>query len=74
MYLRYIHYCFIDLETKEKYKYGVFGCIEGDVFVDTRKEVIYGSKLLNSKIKHYSKKKILKMYSEYKDGDNNECK
>ena len=36
--------CYIDLETKEKYRFGVFGCPEGDMFIDTRKEVVYGSK------------------------------
>ena len=50
------------------------GCAEGDLFVDTRKKVLYVSKLFDTKRKHYSKKKILERYNEYKEGENSEYK
>ena len=73
VYYDKFHNCYIDIETRKKYSFGILGCVEGDHFIDTKKEVLYGSKLFDSKRKHYSKRKILKKYSEYKKGDNNEC-
>lgn len=64
---------FIDLETGDWYRLGNSDTI-GELFVDVNKSKIYGSKLMDSSKKHYSKKKILKRYNEYKEGNNNECK
>ena len=74
VYYDNVNYCYIDIETKKKYNFGVLGCVEGDYFIDTKKEVLYGSKLVNSNRKHVSRKKILKRYIEYKKGDTSECK
>ena len=63
---------FIDLETKEFYKLG-YPCTKGELFVDLHKNKIYGSNLMASNKKHYTKKKIIKRYNDYKDGDNSEC-
>ena len=64
---------FIDLETNERYKLGYSNTI-GRLFVDIHEKKIYGKTLMGSKKRHYSKKKILRKYDEYKSGDINECK
>ena len=63
---------FVDFETKEWYRLG-YPSTRGELFVDVNKSKIYGKTLMESNRKYYSKKKILKRYNEYKDGDNNEC-
>ena len=65
--------CFIDLETGRSYKFGN-PKIKGELFVDIKKSKIYGKDLMGSNKKHYSKKKILKRYSEYVGDNSNECK
>ena len=67
------HACFIDLETNEKYHIGMSYSTDNGLFVDVRKQKIYGRELMDSKRKHFTKKKILKKYNEFRD-DNNECK
>ena len=74
VYFSVLRGCFIDLETKEKYISGFNECTKGDLFVDVHKSRIPVKTLMDSNKTHYSKKKILKKYSEYKDCDNNECK
>ena len=64
---------FIDMETGHWYRLG-YPSTNGQLFVDVHKSKIYGKELMGTNKKHYSKKKILKKYYEYKDGDNNECK
>ena len=64
---------FIDVETGQFYKLG-YPSVNGELFVDVHRSKIHGSKLMGTNKKHYSKKKILKRYSEYKDGGNNEHK
>ena len=63
---------FVDLETKEFYSFG-YPSFEGRLFVDVHKSKIKGKDIMDTNKKHYTKKKILKKYNEYKVGDNNEC-
>ena len=62
---------FIDMKTKEFYNLGYPSTI-GTLFVDVYKKKICGKEIMGSNKKYYSKKKILKRYNEYKDGENNE--
>jgi len=62
----------IDIETGEFYNLG-YPRIVGTSFVDVNKSKIYGKDIMGTDKKHYSKKKILKRYSEYKGGDYDEC-
>lgn len=59
---------FIDLETKEWYRFG-YPSAKGELFVDVHKDKVYGKTLMDSKRKHFTKKKILKKYAEYKTND-----
>jgi len=66
--------CFIDLETNEKYSIGMSSLSENDnLFIDVRKPKIYGKDLMDSKRKHFTKRKILKRYNLLK-GEIHECK
>ena len=65
--------CFIDLETMERYNYGIPKSSNyEDLFVNVKKEKIFGNELMHSKRKHFTKKKILKRYNEFR-GNQNEC-
>lgn len=74
VYSNVLHGYYIDLETKEKYIMGFDGCTKGDLFIYIDKNRIHGKTLMGSNGKHHSKKKILKKYAEYKNGDIHECK
>lgn len=63
---------FIDMETGQFYNLGYPDAV-GQLFVDLHKSKIYGKDIMGTSKKNYSKKKILKKYNEYQDGDNNEC-
>lgn len=63
---------FIDMKTKEFYNLG-YPSIVGELFVDVHKSKISGKDIMGTDRIYYSKKKILKKYNEYKDGENNEC-
>ena len=58
---------YVDLETKEKYKFGYGAASTGDLFVDIKRKKVYGKEIMGSQKKHYSKKKVLKRYDEYKE-------
>ena len=58
---------YVDLETKEKYKFGYGAASTWYLFVDIKRKKIYGKEIMGSQKKHYSKKKVLKRYDEYKD-------
>lgn len=75
VYYSVLNGCFIDLETKEKYKFGYGGCNIGDLFVDIKREKTYISSLFGSDKKYMFKRKILKKYNEVKNGcEIDECK
>jgi len=63
---------FIDMENGQFYMLG-YPSTKGQLFVDVHKSKIYGKDLMNTNKKHYTKKKILKRYNEYKNDDINEC-
>ena len=70
VYYSVIHGGFIDMETKKLYNLGYPNTI-GQLFIDVHKSKIYGKTLMGSNKKHYSKKRILKRYNEYKNADTN---
>ena len=63
---------FIDMKTKEFYSLG-YPSVIGELFVDVHKSKIFGKDIMGTNRRYYSKKKILKRYNEYKEGENNEC-
>ena len=63
---------FVDMETGEIYNLG-YPSSNGQLFIDVHQSKIYGRDLMGSSKKHYSKKRILKKFTEYNGGDNNEC-
>ena len=62
------HSCFIDLETKERYSAGIPTSKNNEnLFVDVLKTRISGKDIMGTNRRHYSKKKIQRRYSEYKE-------
>lgn len=64
---------FIDMETGQFYKLG-YPSVKGELFVSVHKSKKYGKDIMGTNRHFYSKRKILKKYIEYKEGENCECK
>ena len=60
---------FIDLETKEIYRVGYDCCRIGDFFINTEKEMIPVSSIIDYKITNMSKRRILKKYRKVEKSD-----
>ena len=63
---------YIDLITKEKYKYGYGACVIGDYYINSKKGLTPLSSLINCKRKNMTKKRILKKYNKELEVEKNE--
>ena len=72
VYYSEIHRRYIDLETKDRYRFGYGGCAIGDYYIDSRVGLRSVSELINCRSKNMSKRRILKKYKEVEDGGRKE--